>query len=1179
MLLTDEGAMREQSASLHRLIPTYPPHLFVPRTLSVMFPAPSLPGPDKLAHAINLRLALLGCPTMDRAEDAEWTELATPIFARYRETTRQLVDPLCPADHRIQVWLENYLAEVGPAPLLPARTFILDEPGLARTLSLPANGDEFSSALLKSYRIRQGVLHNPVNDRRTTQGVFHIAEGGLPVPDDKLSVPKATYAKMLDLALRPPRESLRLPFTSGQTAQAECFVSLLLRPLVCPAVPGFTEEKRMEIRFLAPGSLVSNLDFVESIFGNAGDPYLPEHDAGLDVEHWTGHTGCVILAPHLTSVPKHMVGLPPWELATPRQRRDGMCWKDENEIYNGGSAFKLTARDARGVMVTIIADNYYGYCKKEVKTQISFSANLYGSAEEEHAGGALVYPSYDLGQEFAGYPTPREYCFDEVVKLHGEHLELNPDGYAIDLNFPQVVYVPQDSRFSLLKQTITWTAKDGQPRQLKLLAGKTYVRPSGYRVHLEPVQGERGAWRLVGTVPEATLCHKPCTVSGGGKSEISKAISYAILPGNVFIADFDKDFAQVATIIATDTSKRFRDTSRNGQDLRPVLSPQRTLGSVIKLLTPSRREYNDEYNAWLRSIPQHIKELVLVLKRFYKPEWGNEWIRHFSVDTINGKPGYELKLDGRKLVTNNLRVGFEEDGSWRVFGLRSDFRPAAKVQMEDDITASVVAPKRVFGDELLPSDGQAAVPGESLKFVQNCEARLFQRPDDAIHRGYDRQAEADMASAGTFLSNYEPLTAQDAQALMEDAIGYNAYTEPMRNLIRSAAEAGNSSPKYFVSSAHPRLVDGKPTKNPRYLQVRPDVTDTVGTYLAELGARLHRGLGPKAPLLTPVNIVVPGRRNNPPEKGIRPLAVFNPIHYLELPELFMEFISSMTGKSPSTTGAGSEGALTKGPFNALPPIIDLNAALISLILTGHDGFVSAAGYIGPKVRVDHDISMLVPEVFARMTPAERSAKALIADGCLERCEDFVHELKPVLASRLGYRITTRFVRIYFGRVFNHPHSVFSDEMLRPELQDLGCFVDGMDNIVSTHRRVAEAYLSDGGIDFACPPLCALLHIMAKGEYEGKTLRSPDVRSLFTRETLLASDWYEARLAAKQRVDLALWRRHVAYLESYLDRPAYADAVARLQLRSKLDHAKTVLRSMEAAEYRKILRGTLGVQAV
>ena len=30
-------------------------------------------------------------------------------------------------------------------------------------------------------------------------------------------------------------------------------------------------------------------------------------------------------------------------------------------------------------------------------------------------------------------------------------------------------------------------------------------------------------------------------------------------------------------------------------------------------------------------------------------------------------------------------------------------------------------------------------------------------------------------------------------------------------------------------------------------------------------------------------------------------------------------------------------------------------------------------------------------------------------------------------------------------MFNHPQAVFSDEMLRPELQDLEIFVDGMDN--------------------------------------------------------------------------------------------------------------------------------------
>ena len=125
---------------------------------------------------------------------------------------------------------------------------------------------------------------------------------------------------------------------------------------------------------------------------------LPENDAALDSEHWTGHTGCVILAPHLTKVTKKAAGLPPFDQATARQRRDGMCWKNEDELYNGGHAFKLTARDETGVIVTIIADNYFGYCKKEVKTQLSFAANLFGLAEEEHAGGALVFAELRSGR-------------------------------------------------------------------------------------------------------------------------------------------------------------------------------------------------------------------------------------------------------------------------------------------------------------------------------------------------------------------------------------------------------------------------------------------------------------------------------------------------------------------------------------------------------------------------------------------------------------------------------------------------------------------------------------------------------------------------------------------------------------------------------------------------------------
>jgi hypothetical protein len=96
-----------------------------------------------------------------------------------------------------------------------------------------------------------------------------------------------------------------------------------------------------------------------------------------------------------------------------------------------------------------------------------------------------------------------------------------------------------------------------------------------------------------------------------------------------------------------------------------------------------------------------------------------------------------------------------------------------------------------------------------------------------------------------------------------------------------------------------------------------------------MGARFHRKLPLDTQVCNPVDAVLTGRRNNPPEPGIRPLAVYNPIHYQELPELFMDFICSLTGKSPSTTGAGSEGALTKAPFSALRPTVDLNNALVS----------------------------------------------------------------------------------------------------------------------------------------------------------------------------------------------------------------------------------------------------------
>jgi hypothetical protein len=1080
-------------------------------------------------------------------------------------------------DRRIQHYIDGLLATASfTEPVrLPAETLVLDQYGLARELSLPAGRDEWSNELVSSYRLDNGVLHNPVNDRRTTQGVFHVAEGGLPIPADKLRVPRATYLHLLREALRPPRELLRLPFTAGWPEPVETVVSLLLRPLVCPAVPRVSAEKRMEVRFFVPGGLISNLDFVESIFGNAGDPNLPANDAALDVDRWTGHSGCVILAPHLTRCLKRDVGLPHVSCATEAERAGGMYWTEENELYNGGRPFKITSRGTGGVMVTILADNYFGYCKKEVKTQIGYSANLFGLAEEEHAGGALAFATFNLGDRFVPdlvRLVGANQRFVEVRALLGDRARFHESGYATDLQYPDVHYMPEDMEIDIRRQVITWTHQ-GRTQHLKLLPDRIYIHPSGYKVRMAK-HGAAPSWRLIGTVPEGAFCHKPCTVSGGGKSEISKSLVDTVLPGSFYVSSFDEDMAVVQAIFDRDYDDARLTVGRGGErePSRPILSPERSLGSVIKLLTPSPGEFTPAHNAWLESIPNHVRALVFVIKRFYQSEWGEDWLAHFSVDIINGAPGHELKYQGRRLVANYLRIGREENGAWRTYKLRQDFVAADKVQMEDDITASVVVPaRRLMG-----------LPGEydghpSLKLAQNCEFRLFQRPDDAIHPGLDRQTERDMSGPGLFCSNFQPLTHDDARRIAEDVAMHDAFTGPMREHV--SRNAGRADDGYSICSAEPRLVDGKRTKNPRYLQLRPDLAHPRDRYVAEMGARLNRRLPLHAPVLFPVISVLSGRRNNRPEEGVRPLCVYGPIHYQELPELFMDYVCSLTGTSPSTTGAGSEGALTKGPFNALSATADLNNALVSMLLTGYGGFSSAAGFIGPRYRVDHDISLLIPEIWCRLYPHERDPRRLIDAGHLERLEDYEFGGHRVLASRLGWRITAKFVHTYFGRVFDNPTTVFADEILRPEIQDPAVFADGVNNISEAQQRVAEAYFTDGTVEDTCPPLRALLHIMAYGHYEGKDAHHPDIRSLFTREALLASDWYHDRLTMKQQRDIALWERHVRSLNEFLASPGHRDEARRLGIPGRLEHARAELERVRAPDYLRALVGTIGADPV
>src|SRR5436853_7722765 len=102
---------------------------------------------QQLVHTVNLKLAALGCAPVQSQSELDFQEVARTILSHHR-ADEPAVEALCPADRRIQNFIDRYL---GPkAFTLPSRTFILDRYGLARALSLPCDGDEFFSDIISS---------------------------------------------------------------------------------------------------------------------------------------------------------------------------------------------------------------------------------------------------------------------------------------------------------------------------------------------------------------------------------------------------------------------------------------------------------------------------------------------------------------------------------------------------------------------------------------------------------------------------------------------------------------------------------------------------------------------------------------------------------------------------------------------------------------------------------------------------------------------------------------------------------------------------------------------------------------------------------------------------------------------------------------------------------------------
>jgi len=103
--------------------------------------------------------------------------------------------------------------------------------------------------------------------------------------------------------------------------------------------------------------------------------------------------------------------------------------------------------------------------------------------------------------------------------------------------------------------------------------------------------------------------------------------------------------------------------------------------------------------------------------------------------------------------------------------------------------------------------------------------------------------------------------------------------------------------------------------------------------------------------------------------------------------------------------------------------------------------------------------------------------------------------------------------------------------------------------------------------------------MAHGQFEGKDASDPAIRGLFTLEALLASDWYQERLAIKQKRDVALWERHARSLREFLASPGHRDEARRLGIGPRLEQARAELDRVSSPDYLRALVGTIGADPV